>query len=262
MKLEVLVSTMAQEDYSLFERMNLSSDCVVVNQCGREFVADLNMKGNSVKWIDSAGTGLSRSRNLAIDNSVADVCVIADDDLVYIDGYDERILNAFHCYKDADVLAFIVEGKNGFFKDYGERPKKLNFLTAMKVSSVQVAFKRKSLVDNNLRFNTEFGAGSTFYCGEENILLSECLRAGLKLYFVPVKIADVYMGDSSWFAGFNERYFNSRGAAFTAMSNKLSIPLIVQFALRKRGMYMHNFSFFQVLRFMLNGRQMFLRGDC
>lgn len=258
MKVDVLISTMCQVDFSLLDKMKVSSDCVVVNQCGADGVNEFEYVGNRVKWINSSEKGLSRSRNLAIEGSIADICLIADDDMVYLEGYADRVSREFESRKDADIIAFIVDGMGRPFKSYPKSVKKLNFFSAMRVSSVQIAFRRERLISSGVNFKVEFGAGSIFYAGEENIFLSECLRRGLKLYFVPVKIADIYLGESTWFEGFNDRYFFTKGATFAAMSRSLSAILILQFAFRKRSLYRGTFSMVQVLKMMLRGRKSYL----
>ena len=251
---------MNQVDYDLLNDMRISSGCVVVNQCGQDSVVEFDYRGYPIKWINSSEIGLSRSRNLAIKNSTADICVLADDDLVYVDEYSAHILNEFVKIKGADILAFRVDGIGRIFKTYPKSIKKLNFISSMKVSSVQIAFKRKRFIDHSFFFKEEFGAGSIFYAGEENVLLSECRRVGFKLYFVPTKVADLHMGDSTWFEGFNERYFIAKGASFTAMSKSLAILLIVQFAFRKRTLYQHQSTLSQALKSMLKGRRIYLSG--
>lgn len=259
MNIDVLISTMEQKDYSLLEKMNISSDCVVVNQCGSDSIVEFEFRGCNVKWINSSEKGLSRSRNLAIRNSTADICLIADDDLLYVDGFADKVLVEFERNKDAAIIAFVVEGVGRIFKSYPKTKKKLNFFSAMKVSSVQISFDRKKLLDKGVSFKEEFGAGSLFYAGEESILLSDCLRKNMTAYFVPVKIAYLYFGESSWFKGFDESYFVTKGAVFTAMSKSLSIPLVVQFAIRKRRLYHKEFSTAKALRYMLKGRVKYLR---
>ncbi len=261
MKIDVLISTMNKASYDLLDSMRIDSDCVVVNQCGKDSFEEFSYRGYQVKWINSSEIGLSRSRNLAIKNSSADICVLADDDLVYVDGYSSCVLGAFDNLSLADILAFKVDGIGRSFKVYPGDVKKLNFFSLMKVSSVQIAFKRDRFIDKSIFFREEFGAGSIFYAGEESVLLSECRRKGLNIYFVPDKVADLHLGDSTWFEGFNERYFITKGANFTAMSKPLALFLIIQFAFRKRSLYQHQSTLRKALRYMLKGRKIYLSGN-
>ncbi|MCF7203584.1 glycosyltransferase family 2 protein [Pseudomonas oligotrophica] len=261
MKIDILISTMNQANYDLLDSMRINSDCVVVNQCGKDSFEEFSYRGHKVKWINSSEIGLSRSRNLAIKNSSADICVLADDDLIYVEGYADLVVSQYDKMQDADLLAFVVEGIDRVFKTYPANTQRLNFISSMKVSSVQISFKRKKFVDNGISFKEEFGAGSTFYVGEENIMLSDCWRIGLGMYFVPLKIADIILGSSTWFEGFNKRYFIAKGACFAAMSKPLAVLLIVQFALRKQRLYKNESTLVQALKNMLKGRKAYLKGN-
>ena len=43
------------------------------------------------------------------------------------------------------------------------------------------------------------------------MFLYDCLKKGLRLYYVPVAIGKMIEGESQWFHGFNEDYFYDRG---------------------------------------------------
>jgi hypothetical protein len=57
-------------------------------------------------------------------------------------------------------------------------------------------------------------------------------KKGLKLKYLPNKKADIHLGNSTWFNGYNSDYFIAKGAAFTAMTKLFSIFFILQFALK------------------------------
>ncbi|MED4016045.1 glycosyltransferase family A protein [Sutcliffiella cohnii] len=253
-KLEVLIATMNRKDYSFVNELNLTTDGVIINQNGTVSIEQKEFNGNQLKIICSDEKGLSKSRNKAIINSSSDICVIADDDITYVDNYADIIINAHNQYKEADIIAFQVE-RMGV-----KNPKKFrgklsweNYLTCLKISSVEITFKRKSIENNNLRFNELMGAGSKFYLGEENIFLYDALRSGLKVLYIPIKIATVDCSESSWFEGYTARYFNSIGAAYYNMSNNYYLFLIIQFAFRKRKLYKNNMSIIRSIKHMLDG---------
>lgn len=257
-RLQVLVSTMHQKDYGLLKKMKINSDAIIINQCDDNSTVYIEDDGVQMKWINSEERGLSQSRNKALENASSDVCVLADDDLEYLSNYQEIILEQFKLYPDADIIAFQVEGIEQTFKNYSPLPKRINFLTSMKISSVEVAFRLDAIKKANIKFNALFGAGSKFSMGEENIFLANCFNQGLKIIYVPVIIANLHIGDSTWFKGFNKEYFINRGAIFTAMSKKKSLLLICQFAVRKYKLYNNNLSFLKVVRYMLKGRKEYL----
>jgi glycosyltransferase involved in cell wall biosynthesis len=258
MRLQVLLSTMNNCVEDLLESSNLCADLVVINQC--EFDENLHFKNDlfDVIWINSSGRGLSVSRNLAIKSANSDICLLADDDLVYVNDLSKLIVEAFKNNETADVICFAVDGFDRVRKKYWDSSRRLNYLTSMKVSSVQIAFRRSSILDNNLYFNEDFGAGAMYYAGEENIWLWDCFRKGLKIHFEPVKIATLLESQSTWFEGYTNWYFISKGAAFTAMHEFFSPILILQFALRKHKLWKNEVSFKNAIVWMFKGRALYL----
>lgn len=254
MKLQTLVSTMGKDNYELIEIMNIKSDAIVINQCGFNSLEVIEKNDHKMIWINSNEIGLSKSRNLAIENACEEICVLADDDLVFVDNAYELIIEQFTKNPEIDIIAFQVEGIDKEFKRYHKSQRNLNYLTSMKVASVEIAFRLNSIKNKSIRFNEKFGAGSKHKMGEENIFLFECLKKGLKMLYVPVKIANLYVGDSSWFNGYTENYFYDLGAAYAAMSEKYSLFLILQFAVRKYNLYKKSCTFYRAVKAMLAGK--------
>ncbi|SHK14437.1 Glycosyl transferase family 2 [Hathewaya proteolytica DSM 3090] len=258
MRLQVLVSTMNQTNYSLVKKMNIQSDAVIVNQCDKNGIEEFKNDKWPVRWINSTERGLSRSRNAAIRNSVDDVCLISDDDIEYIDSYEKLILDQFKQYPDADIIVFQVEGIEGTFKKYHCKVRELNYLTSMKVASVEITFRLDNINKYGIRFNELFGAGAKYCMGEENIFLFDCLKQGLKIVYVPIKIGNLHLGESTWFRGYNKEYFISKGAAFTGMSKLFSFLFIIQFAIRKYKLFRGKVRILQAVKYMLEGRREYL----
>ncbi|WP_214830351.1 glycosyltransferase family 2 protein [Exiguobacterium sp. s56] len=258
MNLQILLSTMNQTDYELLSNMNLQSDAVVVNQGVSDEEKEFKIQSNNVRWINSSERGLSRSRNLAINNASEEICLISDDDVEYVNNYKKTILAQFEKYPEADIITFQVEGIESKFKNYHPSMRKLNYLTSMKVASVEVAFRLSSVRKAKINFNELFGSGSKFYMGEENIFLFNCLKKKMKIYYVPIKIADVHVINSSWFEGYTEKYFISKGAAFTGMSKTLSYLFILQFAIRKYNLYKNQLTCIKAIKYMIDGRKQYI----
>lgn len=259
MDLQVLVATMNQKDYSLLEKMNIDSNAIVINQCGKNSYNEIEYNNKKIKWFNSSDIGLSKSRNMALKYATGDICIFADDDLEYVENYSNIIVQQFKLYPKADIITFQVEGVEKKFKNYYEKPRKLNYVTSMKVSSVEIAFRLDSIKKTEVKFDENFGSGAKYKMGEENIFLTQCIKKGLKIIYIPVKIANLHIGDSSWFNGYDKDYFISKGAQFTAMSNLFSIPFIVQFAIRKRKIFNHQTSVLYAIKYMLEGRNKYLK---
>lgn len=235
------------------KKMSIQSDCIVINQCNVDSESEFKYNGYKILWINSTKRGLSCSRNMAIKRATADICVLSDDDLVYCDNYKDKIIHAFEGISDASVIRFEIEGIEQVFKSYPSERIRCGYVKSMKASSVEIAFKRCDIVDNDISFDECIGAGTEFLMGEENAFLFSCLRKKLKMYFEPQLIAKLHIGDSSWFKGYNDDYFIGRGAAFAAMSERFSWFLVSQFALRKYHIYKKENSFFNSIKLMFKG---------
>lgn len=236
MKLEVLVSTMNQIDMSLVDKMNIKTDAVVINQTSETKYEEV-VKGNKViRLLSNMQRGLSRSRNQALLYSNADICLIADDDIRYKDDYEEKVLSAFKSLPNADIIIFNTSMINYSGKIKRKDIKKIRRSPKYKnYGSVRIAFKRKSFLKNNIWFNIYFGAGSIFGAGEETLVIREANKLGLRIYEYPENIADVDYSVSSWFEGYNEKYFYDKAAFLAAAYPKLKYLLMLYYIFKFRN---------------------------
>lgn len=258
MSFEVLLSAMHLRDESYIDTLGIHTDCVVVNQCDRQSrkkaVHDTPKGSVNVSYIETVERGLSKSRNMAIAAATADVCILCDNDVEYVDDYDEIISGAFEKY-DADVIVFFIKRPERQ-KPVFDRVKKMGYLSVLKIFSPEVAFRRSSI--EGISFNELFGAGARFFLGEENLFLYECLKRGKKVLYVPEMIAQVRDEESTWFKGYDRDFFISRGANYAAMTRAFSSVLILQFALRKRHLYLQTLSMKDAIAAMYEGRRQYM----
>lgn len=254
---EVLASVMDQKNSDfVVKRLGIDkrSRCLIVNQIVKRLLPKSDIVKGNHRFLSFNEKGLSRSRNRAIDNSVGDICLIADDDMKYVDDYEQKVLAAYKKYPDADIIAFIVDRENKVFSPKIKKEGRVSALMTMKLSSVQLTFRRKSIVDKNIRFDEEFGAGSKYPWGEENIFLFDCIRKGCKVYYAPVKIATLLdLDKSSWDKSNTSKHYKQQGAIYYRMSPKLWWVLALQFVIRKRKIYRMDMSGLDVFRAMVVG---------
>lgn len=255
MKLEVLVSTMHQADFSIVQRMNIRTDAIIINQCGKNEYAEYEdgIKKIRMHSFDERGVGLSR--NSALMRSKADICLIADDDVVYDDGYESIVLGAFEKNPKADILIFNLQYLNENRKDYLNThfEGRVNFLNFMRYGACRIAFRRESVYRANIFFSLLFGGGAEYSCGEDTIFLADCLKNGLRIYSVPERIGTVSQEESTWFKGFNEKYFNDKGVLHRVIFKRLYVLINLQLAVRKYGLYKSEMDFRNALRYMNQG---------
>lgn len=212
MKLEVLMSCMNQNNFDLTENMNLTTDILIINQTNENRYDERIINGNKQRMISNTQRGLSKSRNELLLNMNGDIGILCDDDVIYEKDYEKTVLKAFEKLKDADIIAFNINRVNSKVNhrkpmiEIKRAPKNKNYC------SVQIAFKKESFYKNNLFFNINFGAGSKYSSGEESLLLRLANKKSFKIYEYPKTIATVDDNESTWFKGYNEKFFYDKGA--------------------------------------------------
>lgn len=197
-ELQVLVSTQnLQSDEQvnkLTNKMNITTKYLIINQ---NLYYNGNIKNGNV--ITKCEKGLSKSRNIAIENASNDIVLLADDDVIYENNYEDVILNAYNRYKSADIICFYVESLNKKRKIKRMPTGKIGYIKAMKIVSFEISFKRDIIASKNLKFKESLGAGTKLGRGEELDFICNAIRSGLKVMFVNKKIAQVEQKESTWF---------------------------------------------------------------
>lgn len=192
----MLVSTLDQKDnlfYSrLFQNCQILPSCLVINQitgdCPTELEKNENQPaiGSEIKWINLPGKGLSISRNAAIRDATEDIGVIADDDVIYLPGFEQRIISYHQQYPDYAIIIFKITTPDGYpFRNYPNDIKKVTKKIAGGISSIEMTFKLNPIREKNLFFDERFGLGARYPAGEEWIFVADALKKGLKVLFVP-----------------------------------------------------------------------------
>ncbi len=251
MKLEILLSCMNQTDASLIESSKITGDAIVINQCDRNDFSEFKTENGLVKFFSTTERGLTKSRNMAIKKSTADICLLCDDDEVFVDNYSDIITNTYKKITSADVIIFKMSNYPPSFKDKITR---LKFPKTMKVSSWQISFRRESLLKHGIEFDTLLGAGSGNGAEEELKFLLDCEKKGLKIYYAPEVIASVGQTKSTWFKGFDEEFFENRGATTRYILGFVVSSLYAfYYVLSKRNLYKGNISSSRALRFIFKG---------
>ncbi|MBQ8830401.1 MAG: glycosyltransferase family 2 protein [Oscillospiraceae bacterium] len=237
MNVQVLVAAMHQTDHALLEKMNIQSSAIVANQCDRNEIEDFVWNGHKIRYLNFTERGVGLNRNNALMRADGEICLFADDDMVYVDSYTQIVTDAFKQYPDADVMIFnLIEPiKTRYVIQKARRVSYLNFL---RYGTARVAIKTKSIRNHGIYFNQCFGGGTEHCHGEDNLFLAECLKKGLKIYAVPFFIAELTEERaSSWNTGYDEKYLRDQGVLYRTMSRRLWRLLCLQDAIRHCGKY-------------------------
>ena len=248
--LQVLIAVQNMKDDKqideLIKKSNVNSNYLVVNQA-----KESDIKNKNVITVDEKGLG--KSRNRAIYNATREILLLADDDLKYDDNYADTIIKYHNKYEDAGIICFYVESKNKKRKTKRMPTGRVGLIKTMRIVSFEVSLKRKFIVENNLKFNEIFGPGAKFDRGDEQVFLCRALRKKIKIVFVNRKIGEAAQDGSTWFEGFNEKYFMIQGRVFKEMSPKYYKILIIQFIIRKYFLYCKNITIRKAIKAMFDG---------
>lgn len=220
-ELEVLVATMNQQDFSLVKAMNLHTDAIIANQADRYDYTCRKEGTSKYQMITTPYRGVGKNRNAAIFAASADICLIADDDLVYYDDYDKIVIEAFNQIKDADIIIFNLTDCEETGRRMNQKIKKLKWYNLLNYGAVRIAFKRTSIINNGILFSTAFGGGAVYSSGEDSLFLMDAYRKKLNIYTYPKSILKLVESKSTWFQGYNEKYFYDKGKFIQAAFPKL-----------------------------------------
>lgn len=198
MTLQWLISTYGNgirkvEDFLLFPEFGISY--LISHQDPENLCPEIpeNLIRRDVEVHRLQNAGLSRNRNNALRHATGDIVILADDDIGLHPAYPHHIRKAFKKYPDADVICFQIRTPEGCqpYKKYPLLEKPLTRLSEFKaVSSIEIAFRRKSVHERNIWFDERFGLGAPANCGEELLFLAECKRKGLKIMFFPAYVVE------------------------------------------------------------------------
>lgn len=233
LNVQVLVAAMHQSDESLIQKMHLQTDAIVANQCDRCSNETFSANGRKYRYLNRPDRGVGLNRNEALLHADGDVLTFADEDMVFEEGYEAVIQKAFTELPQADAIIFNIETLG---QDMGRRinakSKRVRFYNALNYGAARLSVRRTSVKRENILFHTCFGGGTLFSAGEDSLFITDMLRHGLKIYTYPVCIASVDQTTSTWFAGYNEKYFYDKGVFFKALSKTFAPLLCLQDLLR------------------------------
>ncbi|EKO3914738.1 glycosyltransferase family 2 protein, partial [Vibrio metschnikovii] len=145
-----------------------------------------HLKQQGFNIIVSTEKGLSRSRNLAIENCDTDYIIFSDDD----NNYDEELYNIISRIifknKECQFFSFIISDNQGeHFKKYPSVSHYHTKRSILRLSSIENCYLMSFLKDNKVRFNESFGLGSIYPACEQPIFASDIINCGGKGIFVP-----------------------------------------------------------------------------
>lgn len=219
--IEILISTMNRDSldflipmfpYSHFSNFSI----LIVNQTPKEKI--LTSDFSNIRVINSFEKGLAKSRNLAFENAIRKILVVADDDVIYQEGFTAKIVDAYNRFPKAAVINFSMLNSNGdVIKKYPSCTKtNLSIFDILNTSSIEMTLNKKRIDQTKIRFDENFGLGAVFEMGEEAIFLSDLKANQKQLVFEPQSIVIHENQTSSKKKSLVDKYY-IQGALFSRM---------------------------------------------
>lgn len=223
--IQTLIVTIDMKDVvELLTKINIQTEFIIGNQT--TYIADEeilfgNKKG---KILSRRERGVGKNRNTVISAATADICIFADDDMHFKEGYADIVRRVFDENRNADVIIFNLDEASSI-RRYNKKIRKIHLFNYMNYGAARIAFRRKAINYHNITFNCNFGGGTPHHSGEDSLFLRDCIAAGLKIVAVPVSIAELNSTrESTWFHGYNDGYLYDKGVFLKLAHPVLAVP--------------------------------------
>lgn len=232
-KIQVLVATMHQQDFSKVEQMKINTDVLFANQSDRTEYMQKSYGHFKAEMISTQTRGVGINRNLALSYATGDILLLADDDLEYYPEYESMIRKAFADRPEADAFVFNIDRTDGQAEGrHNTKIKRVRIINGLNYGTVRIAVRRQSITRERIMFSSCFGGGTQFSCGEDSLFICDMLRKGLRVYTSPDTIAAVDMSKSSWFSGYHDKFFYDKGVLYRALFPKGAMLMCLQYLIR------------------------------
>lgn len=235
MTLQLLVATVQKEPLELAKEMNIGSDAIIVSQGGENGYRELEYKGHFLRYFAMADKGVGLNRNTALLHATADIILFADEDIVYCDDYRDKVLAAFAEHPEADMLLFNVQASEGRETYHTSEYGRVHWYNSGRYPTYSFAVKRRLVHKHNITFSLLFGGGAKYSNGEDSLFLRDCLKCGMKVYRIPVLLGKETARESTWFKGYNEKFFFDRGVLYHHLYGSLAKVMAVRWLLKHKG---------------------------
>lgn len=253
MTLELLVAAVKKEALELAEEMQIGSDAVIVSQGEHFAYEELSYKEHRIRYFAMAEKGVGLSRNTSLLRAEGDVILFADEDIVYEEGYAQKVLDEFEKHPEADMLLFNVQAVPGRETYHTEAFGRVHWYNCGRYPTYSFAVKRERVHKKNITFSLLFGGGAQYSNGEDSLFIRDCLKNGLKVYKVPVLIGKEKERPSTWFQGYNEKFFFDRGVLYSHLYGKLNRLMGLRFLLAHKAELCKEISMKEAYKIMLKG---------
>ena len=265
-RIQILISAVNKDALALPETMNLESDAIIVDQIiGDEYRSKIDFRGNCENNIEFRGhnikillrdeKGVGLSRNTALENSdpEAEIIQFGDDDIVYDDGYAQKIADEFDRHPEADMLLFNVKAQAGRETYWNTDFSRVKWYNYGRYPAYAICARRQRLIESGVRYSLLFGGGAPYMNGEDSLFLHDCLKAGMAIHRTDVVIGHETPGESTWFKGYGEKFFFDRGVLYHFLYGRLAHLWGARYLIKNRKEMCSELGLFKCISLLYKG---------
>lgn len=253
MRLQLLISAVNQNAADLIKKMNVRTDAILINQCGQNGYEELVTEKGLVRVYSFQEKGVGLSRNNALLRADKDICLFSDEDIIYTDDYETKIINEFEKHPEADMLLFNVDVCETRRTYHTEAFGRVHLYNCGRYPAYSFALKTEKMHKKNLTYSLLFGGGAKYSNGEDSLFIRDCIKAGLKVYKTPVTIGREQERESTWFSGYHDKFFFDRGVLYEHLYGFWAKPIALQFLIRHKGIMCKEISVKKAYALMCEG---------
>lgn len=253
MKVQLLVSALQKDPADLIEEMKIATDAVIVNQCDRNGEEIIHKNGRKIQVLYRMERGVGKSRNEAICHATEDICVFADDDMEYDKGYEAKIINAFVQNPKAEMIVFNVRVGESRKTFENRKSKRVHWYNCGRYGAVSFAIRRESLLKYGVKYSLIFGGGARYCSGEDSLFILDLIKRGCRVYTSPQWIGQERERESTWFRGYNDKYFFDRGVLYTFLYGVMARVFAIRFLLAHKNNMCDELGIWKAYKLMCEG---------
>ena len=241
----LLVPTMnknsEKEIIDLCERMNINSNAIIANQCGKESKSTLMFRGHTILVFCSKEVGVSKNRNLLLKNAFGRYGIFMDDDGIMSNDYSDIVAKEFAATQcswikfNVKIIESAKRETNTLCTKRGVASYGMVSQYGMPGFAFTIEKKNK-----NYSFSEEVGIPNYVFHGEDSLFIHYLFKKE-KIFCSDEIIASIIQGESSWFSNYNDQYYITQGYLYKKMHSIFAPLYVARMYYKKRKLFNKSF---------------------
>lgn len=225
----------------------------------KEYVDTYNDGSLSLQVYFQTTTGTSVNRNYLLKKVDTEYCFFFDDDIKLLDGDIDIINRAIEKLEKFDLVFFDYKYEDSSRKKVKWTLKrKLHWIKMRSYGTNSVLYNVSFILNNNFSFNENIGPGRYISSGEDGQFLIQATKKSNYAFSHKEEIIQIsYEEGSTWFTGYEERFFVNIGFSYGMTYGIFAVPLIIYTIIKHRKEYLANSSFFNAYKSALKGLKLY-----